>query len=89
MVMALYGDRVERVRIFDIREVDLSDISSIYKDRIEVEETWADVYRKSNIFITCTVSNHRYIDMLPAEGSLLLNISLRDYKPEALASVKV
>lgn len=88
MVMALYGDRVERVRIFDIREVDLSDISSIYKDRIEVEETWADVYLKSNIFITCTVSNHRYIDMLPAEGSLLLNISLRDYKPEALASVK-
>ncbi|MNO33569.1 ornithine cyclodeaminase [compost metagenome] len=88
MVMALYGDRIGRIRIFDIKGVDLSGVSSIYKDRMEVAETWADVYQHSNIFITCTVSEHRYIDLPPDKGSLLLNVSLRDYKPEALASVK-
>lgn len=88
MAMSLYGDRIERIRIFDIRGVDLSGISSLYRDRIEVAETWSEVYRTSNIFITCTVSNRRYIDIPPAEGSLLLNVSLRDYKPKALASMK-
>ncbi|MGN7765455.1 2,3-diaminopropionate biosynthesis protein SbnB [Paenibacillus sp. 22594] len=88
MAAALYGDRIESIRIFDIRGADLSGIPPIYRDRMEVARTWADVYRHSNIFITCTVSNHRYIDLPPAKGSLLLNVSLRDYKPEALASVK-
>lgn len=88
MAVALYGDRIECIRIFDIRGVDLSGIPSIYRSRTEAAETWAEVYRKSNIFITCTVSNHRYIDIPPASGSLLLNVSLRDYKTEALASVK-
>ncbi|WP_339315857.1 2,3-diaminopropionate biosynthesis protein SbnB [Paenibacillus sp. FSL R10-2734] len=88
MVTALYGERIERIRIYDIKEVDLSGFSALYRDRMEVAETWADVYQQSNIFITCTVSEHRYIDLPPEKGSLLLNVSLRDYKPEALASVK-
>lgn len=88
MAAALYGDRIERILIFDLRGVDLSGISPRYRDRTEVAETWTDVYRMSNIFITCTVSDQRYIDIPPAKGSLLLNVSLRDYKPEALASVK-
>lgn len=88
MAMALYGDIIECVRIFDIRGVDLQGISSPLRERIEVVETWEEVYQQSNIFITCTVSDHRYIDLPPAQGSLHLNVSLRDYKPEALASIK-
>ncbi|OKP90484.1 2,3-diaminopropionate biosynthesis protein SbnB [Paenibacillus helianthi] len=88
MAAALYGDRIESIRIFDIRGADLSGIPPIYRDRMEVARTWADVYRHSNIFITCSVSNHRYIDLPPEKGSLLLNVSLRDYKPDALTSVK-
>ncbi|GGF70638.1 2,3-diaminopropionate biosynthesis protein SbnB [Paenibacillus albidus] len=88
MAAALYGDQIERIRIFDIKRADLSGIPLLYRERVEVAETWADVYRHSNICITCTVSDHRYIDIPPAKGSLLLNVSLRDYKPEALASVK-
>ncbi|WP_019911752.1 hypothetical protein [Paenibacillus sp. HW567] len=87
MATALYGERIERIRIFDIRGVDLSEAPPLYRDRMEAAETWADVYQHSNIFITCTVSDYRYIDLPPAKGSLLLNVSLRDYKPEALASV--
>ncbi|WP_379153636.1 2,3-diaminopropionate biosynthesis protein SbnB [Paenibacillus sp. sgz5001063] len=88
MATALYGDRIESIRIYDIRGADLSGIPPQYRDKIEVAKTWADVYRHSNIFITCTVSDHRYIDIPPAKGSLLLNVSLRDYKPEALTTVK-
>ncbi|AIQ29087.1 ornithine cyclodeaminase [Paenibacillus sp. FSL P4-0081] len=88
MAMALFGDRIERVRIYDIRGADLSGIPSPYMERMEVAETWADVYLYSNILITCTVSDQRYIDIPPAKGMLLLNVSLRDYKPEALASLK-
>ncbi|MNO33415.1 ornithine cyclodeaminase [compost metagenome] len=87
MAVALYGEQIECIRIYDIRGADLSEIPPLYKDRTEVAETWAEVYLHSNIFITCTVSNHRYIDLPPAKGSLLLNVSLRDYKPKALASV--
>lgn len=89
MATALYGDRIERILIHDVKGADLSTISSLYRDRMEVAESWEEVYRQSNIFITCTVSDHRYIDIPPVKGSLLLNVSLRDYKPEALASVKV
>lgn len=88
MAAALYGDQIERIRIFDLREVDLSGIEPCFRDKIEVAESWADVYCRSNIFITCTVSQQRYIDRKPVKGSLLLNVSLRDYKPEALASVR-
>lgn len=88
MAMSLYGDRIERIRIYDIRGADLSGTPSLYIERMEVAETWADVYLHSNILITCTVSDHRYIDIPPAKGSLLLNVSLRDYQPEALASLK-
>ncbi|MGG1596356.1 2,3-diaminopropionate biosynthesis protein SbnB [Paenibacillus naphthalenovorans] len=88
MAESLYGDKIERIRVYDIRGVDLSGIASPYRDRITVEKTWEDVYRPSDILITCTVSENRYIDSPPGKGSLLLNVSLRDYKPEALASVK-
>lgn len=88
MAAALYGEQIECIRIFDLRGADLSTVPPFYRDRTEVAETWEEVYRQSNIFITCTVSDHRYIDLPPAAGSLLLNVSLRDFKPEALASVK-
>lgn len=89
MAIALYGNRIERIRVFDLKGADLSGVSSLYRDRMEVADSWEEVYRQSNIFITCTVSAHRYIDIPPAKGNLLLNVSLRDYKHEALGSVKV
>ncbi|WNS46001.1 2,3-diaminopropionate biosynthesis protein SbnB [Paenibacillus sp. MMS20-IR301] len=88
MAMALYGDRISKVRIYDIKGADLSGAPEHYRDRLEAAGSWEEVYVSSDIFITCTVSDHRYIDIPPARGSLLLNVSLRDYKPEALAPVK-
>ncbi|MNC42432.1 hypothetical protein D3C75_912470 [compost metagenome] len=59
-----------------------------FREKTEVAASWEEVYRRSDVFMTCTVSDHRYINLPPEKGSLLLNVSLRDYQPEALASVK-
>ncbi|UQZ36162.1 2,3-diaminopropionate biosynthesis protein SbnB [Paenibacillus sp. PK3_47] len=88
MAAALYGDKIERIRIFDIKGADLSKVPPPYAERAEVAESWEEVYQQSNVFITCTVSAERYIDVPPAPGSLLLHVSLRDYQPEALAALK-
>ncbi|RAU96143.1 2,3-diaminopropionate biosynthesis protein SbnB [Paenibacillus sp. YN15] len=90
MALALYGDRIGRVRIYDIRQVDLlkADVPAHYREKTEMAASWEEVYRRSDIFITCTVSDHRYINLSPVKSSLLLNVSLRDYQSEAVASVK-
>jgi N-[(2S)-2-amino-2-carboxyethyl]-L-glutamate dehydrogenase len=90
MALALYGDRIRQVQIYDLREVKLteSDIPAPYLEKTKVAASWEEVYRGSDIFMTCTVSDHQYIQLPPAEGQLLLNVSLRDYQSEALAAVK-
>jgi ornithine cyclodeaminase len=87
MAAALYGDQIKSIRIFDLKGADLAKVPPHFRDRAEAAETWEDVYLHSNVFITCTVSADRYIDLPPVKGSLLLNVSLRDYLPEALSGV--
>ena len=50
-------------------------------DKVVVAESWEECYVNADIFITCTVSEKRYIDLPPKAGSLHLNVSLRDYLP--------
>ncbi len=90
MALALYGDRIRQVRIYDLREVNLTEagVPAHCLEKTKATASWEEVYRSSDIFMTCTVSDHRYIQLPPAEGQLLLNVSLRDYQPEALAAVK-
>lgn len=80
MVLALLGDKIESVRIFDLRPIDSQDLP--IDDRIEVVKSWEEAYLDADIFMTCTVSKAAYIDKAPKSGSLHLNVSLRDYKPE-------
>lgn len=90
MALALYGDLIRQIRIYDLREVDLleADVPNHYRQKTKVAASWEEVYQSSDIFMTCTVSDYRYINLPPAEGQLLLNVSLRDYQSEALAAVK-
>ncbi len=39
--------------------------------------------------MTCTVSPTRYIDEPPVPGSLLVNVSLRDYEPKCVRGTQV
>lgn len=53
---------------------------------IQFKPSWVDVYNQSDIFITCTNTYFPYIDKMPKKGSYHMNISLRDYKPDIIAS---
>jgi 2,3-diaminopropionate biosynthesis protein SbnB len=80
MAFSLLGDRLKSFKIFDPRPVDEAKIPAEYRDRVEVVQSWEESFAGVDIFMTCTVSSAPYIDAEPIEGSLHLNVSLRDYK---------
>jgi N-[(2S)-2-amino-2-carboxyethyl]-L-glutamate dehydrogenase len=90
MLEACFGDKLERVLIYDPNLVD-REITGTYKirDKIMNCSRWEDVYEESNLFITCTVSKERYVHATPKKGGIYLNISLRDFQPHFLEQVDV
>ncbi|MDA1478082.1 2,3-diaminopropionate biosynthesis protein SbnB [Bacillus changyiensis] len=84
MVTAILGDRISKVLLYDIAGIKSDLFLEDMKDRTEVVESWEEAYRQADVFITCTVSPSGYIDQKPKERSLLLNVSLRDFKPNIL-----
>lgn len=82
MMADLFGDRVERFFIYDLKPVDITAISDSYRNKVILAESWEKCYDQADIFITCTVSTAPYINRPPVRGSLQLNVSLRDYTVE-------
>lgn len=85
MISDLLGSRMGTCFIYDIKEVD-----TIIKDKMPDNvrfETSLDFFGNVDVFITCTVSSERYINVAPKKGSLHLNVSLRDYLPEFIQYV--
>ena len=81
MFMDLFGNKIARVFLYDIRPIiDKKKIDFLDKNKVIVAKNWREAYQDSDVFITCTVSKERYIDKKPKDGSLHLNVSLRDYK---------
>lgn len=88
MCTTLFGDRLSKISLFDLRKIDKSAIDFADKDKIMVAGSWEEAYSDADVFITCTVSNAPYIDKPPKKGSLQLNVSLRDYKTDVFDYVK-
>ncbi|UHA73686.1 2,3-diaminopropionate biosynthesis protein SbnB [Paenibacillus sp. 481] len=90
MVASLFSDRVARIRVYDKRPVELHQLFD-HELRtavaIEVCETWQEAYEDADLVFTCTASSERYIDVPSKQGSILMHISLRDYKLEALDGI--
>lgn len=84
MCAELFGNLVESVFIYDPRPLNLQFIPKEFCGKVVATADWQTAYEQADIFITCTVSSHRYIDMEPKPGSLHCNISLRDYKNAAI-----
>jgi len=82
LVLNLLKDKVNKVTIFDLRPVTEHLLPGFEHVQIGLASRWEDAYADADIFITCTVSRERYIGEKPKPGSLHLNVSLRDYKPE-------
>lgn len=84
-----FADYIEHINIYDIRPIqDLSEVSSYKKINTTILNSWEELYHSSDIIITCTVSDAPYIDLEPDRNALLLNVSLRDYKPSIYKWVK-
>lgn len=88
MCKELLGKRISKVFLFDQRPIIDKD-NSIFENNMEVVvcDNWEEVFRESDIFITCTVAKPN-IDKAPKKGMLMLNVSLRDYKPNFFQYVK-
>ncbi|WP_445454942.1 2,3-diaminopropionate biosynthesis protein SbnB [Flavobacterium sp. HNIBRBA15423] len=82
MCNALLGENIESIMLYDLKGVDRDLIDVNLNKNVTVVSSWEEAYADADIFITCTVSNDRYIDKQPKAGSLHLNVSLRDYKSE-------
>jgi ornithine cyclodeaminase len=85
----LYGDKIEKIFLYDIRPIiNVDEIDFPNKEKIVITDNWEDAYKDSDVFITCTVSSERYINLKPKNGSLQLNVSLRDYTADIFDYVK-
>lgn len=88
MCLSLLGEKISEIVIFDIKEVSLEDVPSPYRSKIRIASNWQEAYENADVFITCTVSKAPYINIKPKEGSLQLNVSLRDYTTDIYEFVK-
>ena len=89
MCFQLFRERLEHVYVYDLRgcELDLTNADDALRSRTQLASSWQQLYAECDLIITCTVSNQRYIDIPPAAGSLLLDVSLRDYTLDALSGI--
>lgn len=84
MCACLFSELIDTVFIYDPRPLELLNIPKEVCDKVVIAKDWQSAYEQADIFITCTVSTQRYIDMPPKPGSLHCNISLRDYQNTAI-----
>lgn len=74
------NNKITKIYFYDRKKIDIPD------GEISVCDSWQEVYEKADIFITCTSSQTRYIDIPINKRKLILDISLRDFKKEAMKS---
>ena len=88
MATKILGSEISKIYLYDLREINKNSINSSFKDRVIITKSWEDAYQDADVFITCTVSKAPYVNKKPKEGSLILNVSLRDFKTEIYEHVK-
>ena len=88
MVCEILKNKIGKITLFDVRDIDPATIDGPYKDKTVVAKSWQEAYADADVFITCTVSPAPYVDLKPKPGSLQLNCSLRDFKTSILDHTK-
>lgn len=82
----LIGSKLDQVYLYDKKGIDPDKIKEVAPScKVNIVDHWEDSYEEVDICITCTVASERYINKKPKQGSLLLNVSLRDYCTEAIS----
>lgn len=89
MCKEAFGNKISKIILYDIRGVERRTIKDDGERlNVVIAKDWTEAYEQSDIVVTCTVANGPYIDKKPKSGSLLLNVSLRDYKVDIFEYVK-
>lgn len=88
MVTALLGEKIKEISLFDINGINTEKIPEEIRHKTKEVNSYEEAYTNADIFITCTVSASGYIDKKPKDDALLLNVSLRDFKPDILEYTK-
>ncbi len=84
MCRAVMGCRADFV-VFDRKRDSMEQFEK--REDVTLADSWEEAYIGSDIVITCTVSESRYIALAPRPGALLLNVSLRDYTTDIFKDV--
>lgn len=79
MFKALLGEKIEQYLVYDLMHTQTNTFPQNLQPKITVLNSWEEVYTTADIFVTCTVSKERYVNLPPRKGTLQMNISLRDY----------
>src|SRR5215216_4472397 len=89
MLLALMEGHNATFYIYDLNNSRLELENVKHHNNIHVVSSWPEAYDGMDIFLTCTVSAQTYIDRKPKAGALLLNVSLRDFKPGIMDFVDI
>lgn len=89
MMVSLLQNKLDRVFIYDIKQVDTTKIPGHILERVTICDSWQEIYQHADILITATVAQNGYINSSPKPGSLILNVSLRDFEPQIMHYVAV
>lgn len=84
MLHALFSGSSYTISIFDVNFQQKKIHADNSEKNVRMVSSWEECYLDADIFFTCTVSSGRYIDKKPKSGALLMNVSLRDFKPLTL-----
>lgn len=78
MLLDQFSEYINSVEIFDIQDIDLYNYS---ENGIDISQTndLETSFKNADIVITATTSSSGYLNFKPKNGSVHLNISLRDY----------
>ncbi|MEI5992054.1 2,3-diaminopropionate biosynthesis protein SbnB [Enterococcus termitis] len=79
LIEELFIERFERILIFDTNTPDINLIPETIREKVELVDGITNAFVNSDVVITCTTSSEGYISDKPKQGSLHLNVSLRDY----------
>ena len=85
---SLFGDRIKKINLFDIRGVKIDEENEELKNKIHICSSWEEAYEDADVFITCTVSDAPYVNLKPKKSSFHLNVSLRDYQVDTFKYFK-
>lgn len=88
MLATCFGNRIDNFYLYDLRGITAEEIEKYNnKKNVSVCASWQEVYDKVDIFVTCTVSAERYVNLPPKKGGIYLNISLRDFHTDFVRQV--